>query len=73
MRAQGASRDELKRLTDIYRGQIVDVTTKSYTIQLTGTKDKLDAFISAVKEETTIIEIVRSGLISLSRGEKNCL
>ncbi|HDR1362900.1 TPA: acetolactate synthase small subunit [Pasteurella multocida] len=73
VRAQGASRDELKRLTDIYRGQIVDVTTKSYTIQLTGTKDKLDAFISAVKEETTIIEIVRSGLISLSRGEKNCL
>ncbi|HDR1206274.1 TPA: acetolactate synthase small subunit, partial [Pasteurella multocida] len=71
VRAQGASRDELKRLTDIYRGQIVDVTTKSYTIQLTGTKDKLDAFISAVKEETTIIEIVRSGLISLSRGEKN--
>ncbi|HDR1354482.1 TPA: acetolactate synthase small subunit, partial [Pasteurella multocida] len=67
VRAQGASRDELKRLTDIYRGQIVDVTTKSYTIQLTGTKDKLDAFISAVKEETTIIEIVRSGLISLSR------
>ncbi len=38
VRAQGASRDELKRLTDIYRGQIVDVTTKSYTIQLTGTK-----------------------------------
>ncbi|HED4448833.1 TPA: acetolactate synthase small subunit [Pasteurella multocida] len=73
VRAQGASRDELKRLTDIYRGQIVDVTTKSYTIQLTGTKDKLDAFISAVKEETTIIEIVRSGLISLSCGEKNCL
>lgn len=73
VRAQGASRDELKRLTDIYRGQIVDVTTKSYSIQLTGTKDKLDAFISAVKEETTIIEIVRSGLISLSRGEKNCL
>ncbi|MGC6377992.1 acetolactate synthase small subunit [Bisgaard Taxon 45] len=73
VRAQGASRDELKRLTDIYRGQIVDVTTKSYTIQLTGTKDKLDAFISAVKDETAIIEIVRSGLISLSRGEKNCL
>ncbi|AKD37685.1 acetolactate synthase 3 regulatory subunit [Pasteurella multocida subsp. multocida OH4807] len=70
VRAQGASRDELKRLADIYRGQIVDVTTKSYTVQLTGTKDKLDAFIQAVKDETSIIEIVRSGLISLSRGEK---
>ncbi|HDR1022048.1 TPA: acetolactate synthase small subunit [Pasteurella multocida] len=72
-KAQGGSRDELKRLADIYRGQIVDVTPKSYTIQLTGTKDKLDAFIRAIQEDTQIIEIVRSGLISLSRGEKNCL
>ena len=48
----------------------MDVTTKSYTIQLTGTKDKLDAFVEAVKEESTLLEIVRSGLISLSRGEK---
>ena len=53
--------------------QIVDVTTKSYTIQLTGTKDKLDAFVEALKEESTLLEIVRSGLISLSRGEKNIL
>ena len=70
VRATGSSRDELKRLADIFRGQIVDVTTKSYTIQLTGTKDKLDAFVEAVKEESTLLEIVRSGLISLSRGEK---
>lgn len=73
IKAVGVVRDEIKRLTDIFRGQIVDVTTKSYTVQLTGTKDKLDAFVSAVKEETSVIEIVRSGLISLSRGEKNCL
>lgn len=73
IKAVGAVRDEIKRLADIFRGQIVDVTTKSYTVQLTGTKDKLDAFVSAVKEETSVIEIVRSGLISLSRGEKNCL
>ena len=58
---------------DIFRGQIVDVTPKSYTIQLSGTKDKIDAFISALKEETTLLEIVRSGLISVSRGEKNIL
>ena len=73
IKAVGAVRDEIKRLADIFRGQIVDVTTKSYTVQLTGTKDKLDAFVSAVKEETSVLEIVRSGLISLSRGEKNCL
>ena len=73
VRAVGSSRDEIKRLADIFRGQIVDVTPKSYTIQLSGTKDKIDAFISALKEETTLLEIVRSGLISLSRGEKNIL
>ncbi|TDN44115.1 acetolactate synthase small subunit [Haemophilus haemolyticus] len=73
VRAVGSSRDEIKRLADIFRGQIVDVTPKSYTIQLSGTKDKIDAFISALKEETTLLEIVRSGLISVSRGEKNIL
>ncbi|MDO4626877.1 MAG: acetolactate synthase small subunit [Pasteurellaceae bacterium] len=73
VRATGAIRTEIKSLSDIYRGQIVDVTPKSYTIQLTGEKHKLDAFVNAVKQETSIIEIVRSGLISLSRGEKNCL
>ncbi|MDY4281240.1 acetolactate synthase small subunit [Actinobacillus seminis] len=73
VKAQGNSRDELKRLTEIFRGQIVDVTTKSYTIQLVGTNDKLDAFVAAIKQESQLIEIVRSGLISLSRGEKNCL
>ncbi|WP_439242524.1 MULTISPECIES: acetolactate synthase small subunit [unclassified Lonepinella] len=73
VRATGTSRDEIKRLADIFRGQIVDVTTKSYTVQLSGTKDKLDAFIHALKEETNVLEIVRSGLISLSRGEKNML
>ena len=73
VRAVGSSRDEIKRLADIFRGQILDVTPKSYTIQLSGTKDKIDAFISALKEETTLLEIVRSGLISVSRGEKNIL
>ena len=73
VRATGPSRDEIKRLADIFRGQIVDVTTKSYTIQLAGTKDKLNAFVAAVTEETSILEIARSGLISLSLGEKNML
>ncbi|MBE2898954.1 acetolactate synthase small subunit [Pasteurellaceae bacterium TAE3-ERU1] len=73
VRASGNTRDELKRMSDIYRGQIVDVTPKSYTIQLAGTKDKLNAFVNAVKQETEVMEVVRSGLISLSRGEKNCL
>ena len=49
IKAVGAVRDEIKRLADIFRGQFVDVTTKSYTVQLTVTKDNLDAFVSALK------------------------
>ena len=73
VRATGSARDELKRMADIFRGQIVDITPKLYTIQLAGTSEKLNAFIEAVKQETTVVEIVRSGVISLSRGDKNCL
>lgn len=73
VRATGSSRDELKRMADIFRGQIVDITPKLYTIQLSGSSEKLNAFVEAVKQETTVVEIVRSGVISLSRGEKNIL
>ena len=73
VRATGSSRDELKRMADIFRGQIVDITPKLYTIQLSGSSEKLNAFIDTVKQETSVEEIVRSGVISLSRGEKNIL
>ena len=69
VRAQGAQRDEIKRTTDIFRGQIVDVGPSVYTIQLTGTSDKLDSFVAAVGE-TEILEVVRSGVAGISRGEK---
>ena len=69
VRAQGAQRDEIKRTTDIFRGQIVDVGPNVYTIQLTGTSDKLDSFLVAVGE-TDILEVVRSGVAGISRGEK---
>ncbi|MBD3609814.1 MAG: acetolactate synthase small subunit [Gammaproteobacteria bacterium] len=62
-------RGEIKRLADIFRGGIVDVTDASYTIQLTGDSDKLDAFISAVSN-MNILETVRSGVLGISRGEK---
>lgn len=73
VKAVGSMRDEIKRMVDIFRGQIIDITPKQYTVQLSGTSDKLNAFIETVQAETTIIELVRSGVISLSRGEKNCL
>ncbi len=69
LRASGAQRDEVKRTADIFRGQIVDVSNNAYTIQLTGPSDKLDAFIRAMSE-TTVLEVVRSGVSGLSRGEK---
>jgi acetolactate synthase-1/3 small subunit len=69
VRAHGAARDEVKRTTDIFRGQIVDVSPSVYTIQLTGTSDKLDSFVAAMAE-ADILEVVRSGIAGISRGEK---
>lgn len=71
VRAQGGEqRDEYKRLTDIFRARIIDVTGSTYTIELTGTGDKLDAFIQAI-EPGQILETVRSGVSGISRGEKS--
>lgn len=69
VRATGAQREEVKRCVDIFRGQIVDVTASVYTIQITGTTDKLAAFFHAVGE-ASILEVVRSGVSGISRGEK---
>ena len=70
VRANGAYRDEVKRTTDIFRGQIVDVGPNVYTIQLTGTSDKLDAFVKAITP-ADIVEVVRSGVTGIARGEKS--
>lgn len=69
VRAMGLARDEIKRTTDIFRGQIVDVGPSIYTIQLTGPSDKLDAFVAAMPEGE-VLEVVRSGVAGISRGEK---
>ncbi len=68
--ANGAMRDEVKRLVDIFRGRIIDVTETTYTIELTGTSDKLNAFVQAVRG-AGIVEVVRSGVSGIARGEKN--
>jgi acetolactate synthase I/III small subunit len=69
VKASGAQRAEIKRCTDIYRGQIVDVGPSVYVIQITGASDKLDTFIEAIGE-TVILEVVRSGVAGIARGEK---
>ena len=68
--ASGDARDELKRMADIFRGRIVDVTAATYTIELTGSADKLDSFITALGS-AKILETVRSGVSAISRGEKS--
>lgn len=69
MRAVGKDREEIKRMADIFRGRIIDVTDKSYTIELTGTGSKLDAFLEAV-ERSAILETVRTGASGIGRGER---
>jgi acetolactate synthase-1/3 small subunit len=61
------SREEIKRLVDIFRGKVIDVSSNSYVIEMTGASDKLDAFIKAL-DTKCIIETVRSGPTSMSRG-----
>jgi acetolactate synthase-1/3 small subunit len=70
VRAEGERREELKRVTDIFRGRIIDVSARSYTIELTGAGDKLDAFLQAL-EQALIIEVVRSGVSGIARGERS--
>lgn len=68
-KATASQREEIKRCADIFRGQIVDVTPASYTIQLVGTGDKLDAFLQALGK-IPILEVVRSGVSGIARGDK---
>jgi acetolactate synthase-1/3 small subunit len=65
-----AEREDVKRLSEIFRGHIIDVTSSTYTIELTGTGTKLDSFIDALAEHK-IIETVRSGVSGIARGEKS--
>jgi len=70
VQANGTMREEIKRLVDIFRGRIIDVTESTYTIELTGTGDKLDAFIDAVRG-AGVVEVVRSGTSGIGRGDKS--
>ncbi len=70
VRAVDQGREELKRMTDIFRGRILDVTESSYVIELTGDDHKLTAFLDAVGRDN-IIEVVRSGATGIARGDKS--
>ena len=69
VRATGAGREEVKRLCDIFRGRILDVTETTYIIELIGDSAKNDAFIETLDRQL-ILEVVRSGALGIGRGEK---
>ena len=69
LRAQGEAREELKRMADIFRGRIIDVSDKTYTIELTGTGSKLDSFLQAI-DRSLILETVRTGSSGIGRGDR---
>jgi acetolactate synthase I/III small subunit len=68
LRAEGKDREEIKRTADIFRGRVIDVTEKTYTIEMTGTGEKLDAYLEAINREL-ILETVRTGACGVGRGE----
>ena len=70
VQAKEAGREEIKRLVEIFRGRIIDVTDSTYTIEMTGTGSKLDAFIGAM-DRKLVLEVVRTGISGIARGEKS--
>mgnify|MGYP001026638650 FL=1 len=69
VRATGKDREEMKRMADIFRGRIIDVTDSTYVVELTGTGAKLDAFIQAI-DAGLILETVRTGVSGIGRGDR---
>lgn len=69
VKATGAHREEMKRMCDIFRGRIIDVADGSYTIELTGSGSKLDAFLEAI-DNSAILETVRTGASGIGRGDR---
>ena len=69
VRASGKDREEMKRMADIFRGRIIDVADMTYTIELTGTGSKLDAFLEAL-DDSAILETVRTGASGIGRGDR---
>ena len=67
--ADNDTRIELKSCVEIFRGHIIDVTPATYTVQLAGDSEKLDAFLDAARA-MGVMEVVRSGVSGISRGDK---
>ena len=69
VRAGQKEREDMKRMADIFRGRIIDVSDNTYTIELTGDGRKLDAFLEAL-DPGAIMETVRTGTSGIGRGNR---
>lgn len=69
VRATGKDREEMKRMAEIFRGRVIDVSESTYVVELTGPSEKLDAFISAI-DKGLILETVRTGVCGIGRGDR---
>ncbi|MYD75746.1 MAG: acetolactate synthase small subunit [Gammaproteobacteria bacterium] len=62
-------RNDMQRLVDIFRGRVIDVTDSTYTLEMTGNSEKVDAFLEALAQ-VELIEVVRSGILGIGRGKQ---
>ena len=69
VKAGQKEREDMKRMADIFRGRIIDVSDNTYTIELTGDGAKLDAFIKSL-DQGVILETVRTGASGIGRGNR---
>jgi acetolactate synthase I/III small subunit len=69
VRAGQKEREDMKRMADIFRGRVIDVSDNTYTIELTGDTRKLEAFIQAL-DPGSILETVRTGASGIGRGNR---
>ncbi len=69
VKAESSSRAEVLRTIDIFRGKVVDVCPKSYSIEVTGSVSKVQAIIDILRP-IGIQEIVRTGAVAMTRGHK---
>lgn len=69
VKAENETRDEVKRIVDIFNGHVIDMTDNTYTLEVTGDSEKIDAVLKAL-EHITMLEVVRSGQLGMGRGDK---
>lgn len=67
IRCNSKNRGEIVQIVNIFRANIIDVSPETLTIEVTGTEDKIDAFLGML-ESFGIVEVVRGGMLSLERG-----